>query len=137
MMEDRQRRRAAAIKVIRSNIENSGHHIYLVQQNVVPRFAYTIGLNPLIGAEILFAGAAYYMADEVLHIIDEIASTLRTRPEETRFQVNDLGSFSLRMADNSWASTLMLGALDYYGEAVVQALQIVPDTDHWTIDLPD
>ena len=31
----------------------------------------------------------------------------------------------------------MLGAFDYYQKREIPALQIVPDTAHWTIDVPD
>ena len=49
----------------------------------------------------------------------------------------DLGTFTLRQVDPSWSATLLLGALDYYGVKAVVSLQVVPDTAHWTCDLPD
>jgi hypothetical protein len=31
----------------------------------------------------------------------------------------------------------MLGAFDYYQKREIPALQIIPDKEHWTIDVPD
>ena len=41
-----------------------------------------------------------------------------------------------RKVHMSWATTLLLGALDFYQVREIPALQIVPDEAHWTSDVP-
>ncbi len=125
------------LESIRANIAKYGHHIYLVSGGPSPRYAYTIGLSPTIGAELTLAGAAVYSADDVKRIINDMAAKLKTKAgsAQSSFEVKSLGSFTLRKADPSWASTLMLGALDFYGKKEIEALQIVPDQEHWSIDI--
>ena len=132
--------RQSALDLIRSSIEKCGHHIYLVSsEGPLPRFAYTIGISEKVGPELVFAGAIFYSAEEVACIINTIASSLDKRAswENERILIGSLGYFSLRQVDSSWVNALMLGAIDYYGNRYISALQIVPDDDHWTIDIPN
>jgi hypothetical protein len=133
--EDRER----ALNDIRDNIARSGYHLYVVSGDLQPRFAYTIGLSPKIGTELILAGGIIYMYEQVGQIIKAIAETLigDPVPQESPYRVSPYGSFGLRHVDPSWARTLMLGALDYYQKPEVAALQIVPDKDHWTVDVPN
>lgn len=123
---------------IRSNILQHGHHVYVVRGQQPPRFTYSIGLSPVAGAELVMAGASVYSTDEVKRIVDEIAaSTKRPFAGGARVDLGPLGTFRLGAVDASWVSLLLLGALDYYGQKQVPALQIVPDDQHWTLDIPD
>lgn len=122
---------------IRENISRSGHHVYVVSGGETPRFAYTIGMSESVGVELILAGGIFYMNDEVLKIINDIAGQLKTHHDLEMFDVDDLGSFTLSKAHSSWAAKLMLGVFDYYKRFDVPALQIVPDKAHWTIDVPD
>lgn len=117
--------RSEMLDLIRSNIEQHGHHVTIVAQGVVPRFAYTIGLRQKVGAELVFAGASTYDAKQIHQLINEAASSLRP------------GLKSLRQVDSSWVKLLLLGALDYYNEPSIPALQILPDRQRWTIEVPD
>jgi hypothetical protein len=129
--------RKSALKLIRKNIDQYGHHIYIVQgKSALPRFAYSIGLTERIGVELILAGASMYYADDVTGLINAIAQSLQGQSNLSAFAVNSLGSFTLRAVDSSWANELMLGAVDFYGKSV-SALQIVPDHDHWTLDIPN
>jgi hypothetical protein len=130
-------RKTAALDLIRGNIEKHGFHIYVVSQRIAPRFSYTIGLSRLVDAELVLAGAIYYMGDDVVVIINEIADMLRREPGRRSFSVRDLGCFSLQPVDESWKSILMLGALDYYQDRSMAAWEVVPDANHWTNDVPD
>ena len=56
--------KAEALELIRTNIATYGHHLYLVQGGPDPRYIYSIGLRDAIGAELIFAGAAFYSANE-------------------------------------------------------------------------
>ncbi len=122
---------------IRENIARKGHHVYVVLGGTTPRFAYTIGTSESIGVELILAGAVFYMKDEVVKIINDIAGQLKAQRDREVFEVTGQGSFTLRKVHASWATALMLGALDYYRVGEISALQIVPDKGHWTIDVPD
>ena len=135
MASEAERRRA--LEDIRENIARSGLHVYLVMSDVTPRFAYTIGLSELIGAELILAGAIFYMKDDVLQIIKAVASELNADRARRTCNVTGQGSFSLRQVHGSWTTEFMLGAFDYYQKREIPALQIVPDRAHWTIDIPD
>lgn len=117
--------RSEMLDLIRSNIEQHGHHVTLVAQGVVPRFAYTIGLKSKVGAELVFAGASTYSAAQVQQLMNDAASALSP------------GLKSLRQVDSSWVKLLLLGALDFYDEPTIPALQILPDKQHWTVEVPD
>jgi hypothetical protein len=125
MASEEQRRKA--LEDIRENIARSGLHVYMVISDVTPRFAYTIGLSESVGAELILAGAAFYMKDAVMQIIKDIASELNAAHERRTFEVTGQGSFSLRQAHGSWTSEFILGALDYYQRKDIPALQVIPD----------
>lgn len=127
-----------ALNRIAQSIALHGHHIYVVTGGGDPHYAYTIGLADAIGAELIMAGAYFYSLDDVPKIITGISKRL-TKPLERNlnFEVEMQGSFSLRNVHMSWATVMMVGALDYYKRSSLQALQIVPESAHWTIDVPD
>src|SRR5882762_1625882 len=127
--------RKAALDHIRQNIAERGYHTYVIAGGGNPHYAYTIGLSKSLGAELILAGAYFYLLDELPKIIDRIVEELH-RPvawEAQNVDLGRLGSFSLRKVHMSWAATLMMGALDFYQIKEVEAFQIVPDAAHWTI----
>jgi len=130
-------KRKEALDRIRENIAQSGRHIYVVSGGQTPRFAYTIGVSESIGAELILAGAIFYMKDEVVKIINDVAEQLKARQNRNVVEVAGLGSFTLHKVHSSWATEFMLGAFDYYEKHDIPAIQIVPDRTHWTIDIPD
>lgn len=127
------------LELIKVNIAQHGHHIYLISGESLPRYAYTIGMSPSLGFELILPGAIFYSADEIKQIVNSISAQLRRQnsKQDVSFIVETLGAFSLRKIDKSWATSLMLGALDYYNVKVIHALQIVPESANWTIDIPD
>jgi hypothetical protein len=131
--------KSSMLEAIRANISKYGHHITLVAGGSVPRFAYTIGISPIIGAELVFAGGTFYSVEEVKQIINGIAENLvaTSTPDHSIVVIDELGSFSLRQADLSWSGALMLGAFDFYQSRDIPSFQIVPDNAHWTLDIPD
>lgn len=130
--------KATALRRIGRNIKKHGSHIYIVEQGLVPRFAYTIGLRDHRVPELILAGAIYYDADEVLEILNSVGRQLRggVATYDDTLKVAELGTFTLRNVDSSWSSMLMLGAFDYYKTTDVNALQVVPRGGYWTIDVP-
>jgi hypothetical protein len=128
----------AALQLIRSNIERFGHHAYVVSNGPDPRFAYTIGLRSSIGVELILADATIYLYNEIMQIINEVASNLKSGLTPTAELVcGSTGSFTLRQAHQTWTSALILRAFDYFQTKEISALQIIPDQKHWTIDVPD
>ncbi|MFC5863517.1 DUF4262 domain-containing protein [Acidicapsa dinghuensis] len=132
-------RRERALNQIRENIARNGHHIYVVSGGSCPRFAYTIGLSEQVSFELILAGAILYLYKDVNQIINNIARELKLvgRFSKTPFAVGSQGIFTLRETHSSWSSSLLLGALDYYQVKEMSVVQIVPDNDHWTVDIPD
>jgi hypothetical protein len=129
-------KRQQALERIRKNIEAHGHHVYLISGAEHPKFAYSIGLSPVHGAELLLAGGAYYSAREAGSLLTDIARVAGALRDGAVVSTS-FGEFTLRRADATWSDPLMLGALDYYDEEHVPALQIVPPADARTIDVPD
>ena len=88
--------------------------------------------------ELILAGASFYVIDDVVDVINQFATDLRTQNAMAlvQEQVTSFGRFSLREIDSSWSRMLMLGAIDFYGTNDIRALQLVPDQTHWTIDVP-
>lgn len=130
--------RAKALELIQRNITKHGLHVYSVAGGVT-RFTYSIGLTETNAPELVLAGTAYeYDAQDCAKIVNTIAKLRRdTTPLSGTFTVDKLGTFSLRPAHPSWVQPLLLGATDYYRGRAVQAVQLVPDEAHWTIDVPD
>lgn len=131
--------RDSALQLIRSNIAQYGCHIYLVAGAAIPRFAYTIGLRGEAGSELVLAGASFYSAVQVKLILNEAAKHIGSAVDSQQYfvELGSLGTFFVRKVDSTWARALMLGAIDYYGQDGISAWQVVPDRDHWTLDVPD
>lgn len=129
--------RRAALERIRHNIERSGYHVYNVLGAATPRFLYTIGLGPEIGAELVLAGAALFSATEARAILDIVAERAMQIDGGAAIETENYGTFRLCRADSTWSKALILGALDYYQCDDLPALQVVPDASRKTIDVPD
>lgn len=127
-----------ALERIRANIERHSYHVYLVSGGPGPRYAYTIGLTPVLGAELLLAGSSHLETDQVYLALSKSADwCLRSQAFPPSLDCG-LGRFSLEPVHPSWVSRLLLGASDYYGNGVAMAaLQLVPSRDLSTRDTPD
>lgn len=138
-MTTKEERRQLALALIRDNIATVGWHMYAVVGPPNPHYAYTIGLSEPLGFELIFPGAYFYRIDDMGSVTGKIATKLKFHSADpySTFNLGSYGSFSLREAHPSWTSSLMLGALDYYQQTEIQAFQIIPDTAHSTIDVPD
>jgi hypothetical protein len=124
---------------IRSNIESTGHHVTLVQGGPLPRFAYTIGLSDTAGHEVVLAGGIGLLLDAVKRALNRAVAAARNQSltADSGLAVEDVGSFRIRPVHESWATQLLLGAIDFYGRDDVRAVQLIPEGDAWTIDVPD
>ncbi|SHG55930.1 protein of unknown function [Chryseolinea serpens] len=126
-------------RTIRSNIENHGNHVTLVAGGQTPRFAYTIGCSERFGAELILAGGEFYSKNEVTAIIKRMVDVLRNGAEwqTLSLSVESLGSFSLSITHESWSKIMALGVFDFYKQDGIKVLQILPDEEHHTLDIPD
>lgn len=127
-----------ALEKIDKNISEFGHHNYYVTEGESPRYFYTIGVALQHDFELIFAGGAFYTAEEVFSIINEIVGFLSADGAaiEASYKCS-AGKFTLRACDKSWLDVMMLGAFDYWGERVFGAYQILPEERYMTIDTPD
>jgi hypothetical protein len=126
------------LSLIGSNIDKYGYHVTIVNSTLEPRYAYTIGLTKLLGFELIFAGGIYYMKDQLFVIIDTIVEELKSgkKTNET-IRVSNLGNFTLNEVLMSWSQLTMLGVFDYYKLDQISAMQIKPDSNHYTADIPN
>ena len=127
------------IEKVRSNINQYGHHITIVNGGGLPRYAYTIGLMKTLGIELVFAGGIHFLKDELYHIINTVAESLKTEQdtEKIKLNIDGLGSFTISNVKSSWSKSLMLGAFDFFELNELKAFQIRPDSRHSTLDIPD
>ena len=125
------------IQLIDKNIGELGHHITVVTNGAEPRYAYTIGAIQKLGFELLFAGGAYFVYEEVLEIINNVIKYLKESPGHNHFKVNSYGEFTIAKVHPSWSKLMMLGYFDYYKTTDVNAFQLIPGPQHYTFDIPD
>lgn len=122
---------------IKDNIRKSGHHITFVTNGAEPRYAYTIGVNEKFGFELVFAGGIYYMQNEVIEIINTIVNQMELLDKSDFYRLESYGLFKLSEVHHSWNKLMMIGFFDYYKLNSVQTFQIIPDSEHFTLDVPD
>jgi hypothetical protein len=127
------------LEEVKTNINNYGHHISIIKNGVCPRFAYSIGAVEKIGFEVIFAGGLFYKNDEVSIIIDNIINKINhdSNWQELKIEINTLGVFVLSKAHHSWSKLLALGVYDFYKKDDIEFLQILPDKEHHTIEIPN
>lgn len=123
---------------IRSNIDTFGYHVTVVTGGALPRFAYTIGCTTTLGVEFIFAGGEFYSQSQVSEIMAATISVVSIEPDWLTQSVStdSLGRFSLVKVHPTWAELLVLGAFDYYTQPTLSVWQIVPDSTHYTVDVP-
>src|SRR5581483_3609393 len=99
-----------ALEQIRENIEQHGYHVYVVSGMQQPRYAYTIGLSPNLGYELVFAGGILFMYNEVAQILKAVVGELKANSAVAGGScgVDSLGRFSFCRCDPSWTALLML-----------------------------
>src|SRR5262245_23333877 len=125
-----------ALERIAQNIQAHGYHVYVVAGGPAPRWAYTIRLSPKTGFELVLAGGAVYSKDDVLEILRRVVVKVGCDRLVRSIDVPDLDTFRLEPTCENWSNRLLLGANHYY-QTTVEALQLVPDRSHRTIDVPD
>ncbi len=126
------------LALIKSNIDKKGYHTTTVTSSLVPRYVYTIGLYEKFGFELIFAGGIYFMKNELLSIFDAVINELKKglNLNDKKVTIGNFGSFSFVKVKTSWSKLMLLGVFDYYKINEAEVLQIVPDFEHYTLDIP-
>lgn len=129
--------RSQALERIKAGIKKEGYFVYLVSSgdSPVPRYAYTIGLSAAGLPELVFAGGAFYEADQVFDILHRHARDQLNRPKPRSRE--DVERFESRVVHSSWCPLILEGAMDYFSKEVVVASQLIPPPLTQTLDIPD
>ena len=124
---------------IRVEIATSGVYAALVQDGQTPRVGYTVGLTEDDLPEVVLAGGMALLAKPVLRTLKSSAVVSRAgRLADGGFlDLPGVGPFRAFAAHPSWARLLLGRARDFYGRDDVPALQLVPDGDLRTLEVPD
>ncbi|TDO68859.1 uncharacterized protein DUF4262 [Flavobacterium chryseum] len=126
--------------IINSHIKNFGYHVTTVAgKSALPRYSYSIGLEYTLGFELVFAGGEIFKLKEVTEIMKNIIEQLKINSDWTKmnFKSDDLKSYTLSKVNESWISLMLDGIEDYYKGKKIIVLQIVPDQNNKTLDVPD
>ncbi|UKB82741.1 hypothetical protein LF887_17205 [Chryseobacterium sp. MEBOG06] len=132
--------KAEFLSNIKSHIKDFGYHVTIVTGNSpLPKYYYTIGLNQKFKFELAFAGGAIYKNEEIKKIINFIVEKLNINTFDNNFniQLDNLGSFTISLIHESWSHLMFDGIFDYYGSSDIKVFQIIPDTEHKTLEIPD
>jgi hypothetical protein len=124
---------------IRVEIATAGVYAALVQDGQTPRVGYTVGLTEDGLPEVVLAGGMALLAKPVLRTLKSSAVVSRAgRLADGGFlNLPGVGPFRAFTAHPSWARLLLGRARDYYERDDIPALQLVPDGDLRTLDVPD
>ena len=122
------------LATIRTNIDQSGYHVTLVNGGQNPDFSYSIGLTKKLGFELIIAGG-FNSIEENEEIVDHIYQKLQSGSTvNNQFSLPENNVFYLGSVDPSWCKRLMLGVYDYYDVDEIRAYQIIPVEK--TLDTP-
>ncbi len=124
-------------ELIKSNIKEHGYHVTLVTSTTEPRYAYTIGLYQEFNLELVFAGGIRYMKNEVHSILKTVVKELGENQNLSLVHTQNLGSFTLSKVDKTWSEIMLLGVYDFFNVDSFKAIQIIPDKNNYTMDIPD
>lgn len=123
------------LHIIRTNIDEIGYHLTLVNGGQHPDFSYSIGLTEKLGFELIIAGGGFISIEENESVFNGIFNKLKSgHLVDSEFFLPNNDSYYLTRADSSWIKKLMLGVYDYYNVNEIIAYQIIPEDR--TMDTP-
>jgi len=126
------------LALIRSNINEYRFHFTIVQQAVEPRYAYTIGCYGVFGFEMILAGGIFYLRDDLSVIFKRLFDFFKNGGSvQGEMDIENLGTFKFRLIDDSWKEAMSLGAIEQFEGKIVDIYQILPDVNHFTLDIPN
>jgi len=116
------------LQIIRTNIDEIGYHLTLVNGGQHPDFSYSIGLTEKLGFELIIAGGGFISIEENESVFNGILNSLKSGyPVGSEFILPNNDIYYLIKAESSWSKKLMLGVYDYYNVDEIIAYQIVPE----------
>lgn len=116
------------LHIIRTNIDEIGYHLTLVNGGQHPDFSYSIGLTEKLGFELIIAGGGFLSMKENESIFDCIFNKLKSgHLVDSVFFLPNNDTYYLTKVDSSWSKKLMLGVYDYYNVDEITAYQITPE----------
>lgn len=123
------------LHIIRTNIDEIGYHLTLVNGGQHPDFSYSIGLTEKLGFELIIAGGGFISIEENESVFNCIFNKLKSgHLVDSEFFLPNNDSYYLTKVDSSWIKKLMLGVYDYYNVNEIIAYQIIPEDR--TMDTP-
>lgn len=123
------------LHIIRTNIDEIGYHLTLVNGGQHPDFSYSIGLTEKVGFELIIAGGGFISVNENESVFDCIFNKLKSgHLLDSTFLLTNNDTYYLTKVDLSWSKKLMLGVYDYYNVDEIIAYQITPEDR--TMDTP-
>lgn len=115
------------LQIIRTNVDEIGYHLTLVNGGQHPDFSYSIGLTEKLGFELIIAGGGFISIKENELVFDYIFNKLQSGClVESKFFLSEKNTYYLTKVDLSWCKKLMLGVYDYYNLDEIVAYQITP-----------
>ena len=123
---------------IQSNIETSGRHVTCVGGGESPRYFYTVGLSAKVGFELVLAGLAHIPEKAGIALLNTLSRGLESGKsvKKLNLEFRKFGSFTLAQADASWTTSMIFEALDYYDRDDIKVMQVLPEPDRATNDIP-
>jgi hypothetical protein len=121
---------------IGQDIIDCGYHVTVVQQHSIPRYIYTVGLTEKIGQELVLGGGAILYLNDALSLVGKVVAYFQDH-NLTDYFPNEHGFSKLIPVHRSWSSYLLTKANLFYEVPYAPALQLYPDPDYYTIDIPD
>jgi hypothetical protein len=87
----------------------------------------------------MLAGGISLLGNAVMQALADAAKAARrgTLAVDSRLVVDGVGPFRVGPVHRSWAEQLLLAAFDFYNRDDVTAVQLAPEGDARTIDVPD
>lgn len=115
------------LQIIRTNVDEIGYHLTLVNGGQHPDFSYSIGLTEKLGFELIIAGGGFISIKENELVFDSIFNKLQSGYQiDSKFFLSEKNTYYLTKVDLSWCKKLMLGVYNYYNLDEIIAYQIIP-----------
>lgn len=117
-------------------ISSSGYFCFHVSGDLTPRWSYTVGRSAGGKCDLVFAGGLIYGPRAVMRIIDRVVSSGIDRSGES-IGIPGLGKFSLNPLHHTSPKDLTFWVEHYADGLDSRVMQLVPDAQHNTKEIPN
>lgn len=121
-------------------VRRRGWHQYRILAGPLPSWSYSIGCWESYGSpELVFAGGNFFTAAQTNSLFSELVARARDQAPAAGalWTTEAVGPVAFAPVHTSWVQQLLLGAEDFYGDRPYERLQVLPDAEFRTIDVPD